>query len=95
MAKVRATRGELIHEIAKRLDFTLKKATQTYETIMELFEEQLKNGRGVPLMFGYLDVVSKERKMAINPKTLEKVEVPARKVVRFKVTKSLKDKLVE
>lgn len=45
--------------------------------------------------FGKFETIEKEAQMKMNPLTQEQVEVPAHKVVKFKLSKSVKEKMNE
>ncbi len=88
------TKKELIDRIAesagcKRVD--VKRVVQTFldQMISEL-------GRGNRLEFrdfGVFEIKERAPRVAQNPKTLERVDVPAKRTVKFKVGRLLKDQL--
>jgi integration host factor subunit beta len=90
------TKKELIDRIAEKTELkriVVKRTVQQFlnEVILEL-------GRGNRLEFrdfGVFEIRERKGRTAQNPKTLERVTVPAKKVVKFKVgrlmQKSLED----
>lgn len=90
------TKKELIDRIAQSTEqkrIVVKKTVQKFlnEVILEL-------GKGNRLEFrdfGVFEIRERKRRKAQNPKTLERVDVPPKKVVKFKVgrlmQKSLED----
>lgn len=80
------TKKELIDRIAESTDqkrVVVKKTIQTFldQVILEL-------GRGNRLEFrdfGVFEIRERKPRTAQNPKTLERVPVPAKRVVKFKV----------
>ncbi len=60
-------------------------AKAALETTLESIEQALANDDKVQLIgFGTFSVVEKEARTGINPQTKEKIQIPARKVVKFK-----------
>ena len=88
------TKKELIDRIveithAKRV--TVKTTIQhfLYDIVAELF----KNNRLEFRDFGVFEPKMRAPKTAQNPKTLERVQVPAKRVVKFKIGHIMKQKL--
>lgn len=70
---------------------------QTLEIIQAFLDEivnELARGNRIEFRdFGVFQTVTRKPRTALNPKTLEKVHVPARKVVKFKAGRLLKEKV--
>ncbi|NEN99913.1 MAG: HU family DNA-binding protein [Moorea sp. SIO1F2] len=87
-------KGELVDKVAERATVTKKQAdavlTATIETIMEAVSE----GDKVTLV-GFGSFESRERKAreGRNPKTGEKMEIPATKVPAFSAGKVFKERV--
>lgn len=91
------TRKELANEISEALGL---KKTQIYPVIDRLFEvmrENLIQGNRIEIRgFGALEVKdTKPKPSARNPRTGDRIEVPARRKARFKPGKILKEALRE
>ena len=85
-------KGELIKAVAAKADFTVKDATIVYEKIVEVVTEALKNGEKIQLVgLGTIEVKEVAAKTGVNPKTGEKVEIPASKKPVMKFGKAYKD----
>jgi integration host factor subunit beta len=89
------TKKELIDRIAdltqaKRV--TVKRIVQTFldEITTELCQENRLEFRD----FGVFETKTRIARVAQNPKTLERVEVPAKRSVKFKMGRLMKDHLV-
>jgi len=90
------TKKELVERIASETGqkrVVVKKTLQRFldEVIMEL-------GKGNRLEFrdfGVFEIRQRKPRTAQNPKTLEPVEVPKKKVVKFKVGRRMQDSLGE
>ena len=84
---------ELINNIAKKMDVSKAEAERFVNAYMESIKEALLNEEEVKLIgFGTFSVQEKAATTARNPRDPEKtIEVPAKKVVKFKLSKKLKD----
>ena len=88
------TKKELVDRIAEQTDtkrVVVKRVVQSFldETIEEL-------GRGNRLEFrdfGVFEIKQRAARTAQNPKTMQKVHVPAKRTVRFKVGRLMKHRL--
>lgn len=88
---------ELINAIAKKMEVSKAEAERFVNAYMESIKEALMNEEEVRLIgFGTFSVQEKEATTARNPrKPGEIIEVPAKKVVKFKLSKKLKELLNE
>ena len=91
------SKPEIINKIAKNFPNLYKKDINKLFDIL-LFEiiKALKNGERVELrdVMMFETRIQKER-ISLNPKTLEKVEVPEKKSIIFRCSKEWKKKLNE
>jgi DNA-binding protein HU-beta len=89
------TNRDLAEQMSEHFDIT-KKAAQSYvDYLSELIGQELRNGNSVYLKHvGKLSVVERKPRVGINPKTKDKVEVPARKAIVFKAAKPLKEEIL-
>ena len=88
------TKKDLIDRIAAH---TGKKRTDVKETVQSFLEEVIEDlGRGNRLEFrdfGVFEVKDRSARTAQNPKTLERVDVPAKRTVRFKVGRMMRQRV--
>ena len=83
---------EFIDALAERNGITKVAATELYDTVFDMLQELLEAGNEVSIpSIGKFKVVQHEARMAHNPKTMEEVVVPEKKVVKFTVAKCIKD----
>lgn len=83
---------DLIEKIAANVDISKVKAGKGLDSVLESIKESLKDGDGVQLVgFGNFQVVEREARNGRNPQTGKTIKIPAKKVVKFKVGKALKD----
>lgn len=86
------TKADLIAAIAENGDYSKKDAEKALATVVETITDSLKKGEKISLVgFGTFEVRERAEKTAINPRTKEKIVVPAKKVPAFKAGKALKD----
>ena len=90
------TKAELIKEFSMVDSFKSKaEAGRALETLITIITEKLSVGEEVILGqdFGRFKVATQSARTARVPGTTKTVEVPAKKVVKFKVGKPLADKV--
>ncbi|HEV2113389.1 MAG TPA: HU family DNA-binding protein [Terriglobales bacterium] len=86
------TKADLIEEVAKIADITRKDSEVVVETIFDGIVRSLRAGDKIEIRgFGSFRTRQRKPRMGRNPKTGEKVEVPAKKIPFFKPSKELKD----
>ncbi|MBQ4344598.1 MAG: HU family DNA-binding protein [Muribaculaceae bacterium] len=85
---------ELINAIAEKANLTKVQAKGALDAAIEAIGGALANGDKVALLgFGTFAVSEKGARTGINPRTKEKIEIPARKAVKFKAGAELNDKV--
>jgi len=88
------TKREMVEIIAEANGFTLKKATETVEILLELIKSTLTAGEDVLITgFGKFCVKEKRQRRGRNPATGEDMMLPARRVVTFKCSGRLRDRM--
>jgi integration host factor subunit beta len=86
------TKAELVEEVAKSSHLTKKDAEVIVQTVLDSIIESLKDGKKVELRgFGSFRLRQRSSRTGRNPKTGEKVKVPAKRIPYFKPGKELKD----
>lgn len=76
---------ELTNEIAAKAGLNKADAKKALDATLESIEQALANNDKVQLIgFGTFSIVEREARTGINPRTKEKIEIAARKVVKFK-----------
>lgn len=88
------TKAELVNEVADQTQLTKKHAEIIVNTVFGSIVDSLRVGSKIELRgFGSFRVRSRNARVGRNPKTGEKVPVPAKKVPYFKPGKELKELL--
>ncbi|MBQ7070382.1 MAG: HU family DNA-binding protein [Ruminococcus sp.] len=86
------TKAELISAIAAKGDYSKKDAEKALAAVTDSITEALAAGEKISLVgFGTFSVKDRAAKTSINPRTKEKIDVPAKKVPAFKAGKAFKD----
>ncbi|MGN1133874.1 MAG: HU family DNA-binding protein [Oscillospiraceae bacterium] len=86
------TKAEFINLIAEKGDYSKKDAEKALATVTEAITDSLAKGEKISLVgFGTFEVRDRSAKKAINPRTKEVIDVPAKKVPAFKAGKALKE----
>lgn len=81
---------ELINQIAESADISKKSAADALQAFMTTVTETLKTGDKLSLIgFGSFSVRERSTRTCRNPQTGKSMEVPAKKVVRFKIGSKL------
>lgn len=90
------TKRELVQRIADRTGQTKVLVREIVQQFLDEIATELVAGNRLEFRkFGIFDVRKRPGRIAQNPKTMEKVEVPEKKVVRFKVGNVLKQMVDE
>lgn len=76
---------ELVNEIAAKASINKVQAKAALDAMLESIEQALANDDKVQLLgFGTFSMQEKPERTGLNPRTKEKIVIPARKVVKFK-----------
>jgi integration host factor subunit alpha len=88
------TKADIVKVIVEQDGFTLKKSTDTVETLLEIIKSTLESGEDVLISgFGKFCVKHKETRRGRNPATGEAMMLAPRKVVTFKCSGKLRDEI--
>jgi len=86
------TKADLIEEVLRVTELPRKESETIVETIFESIIGALQKGEKIEIRgFGSFRTRQRRGRVGRNPKTGEKVEVPAKKIPFFKPSKELKD----
>lgn len=87
------SKTEIIAKLAEKNGLTKKQVKRLLEDLANLAYQEAKNSFTLPGL-GKLVLVERKARMARNPRTGEMVQVPAKKVVKFKVAKVCKEAIL-
>ena len=86
------TKADLIDEVSRLTELTRKDSEVIVETIFESVVRSLRAGDKIEIRgFGSFRTRQRKPRVGRNPKTGDRVEVPAKKISFFKPSKELKD----
>ena len=88
------TKADLVSKIAAQGGITKSQAEKAVDGFVAAVSEALSGGEKVTLVgFGTFSVGGRSEREGRNPRTGEKISIPASKVVKFKPGKSLSDRV--
>ena len=94
MTESMMTKADLIDEVSKLSNLTKKETETIVNTIFDNITDALAKGDKVELRgFGSFRIRQRDSRMGRNPKTGEKVDVPAKRIPYFKPGKELRELL--
>ena len=86
------TKAELIEEVSRVVEMTRKDSEVIVEAIFDSVVRALRGGDKIEIRgFGSFRTRQRNARIGRNPKTGEKVDVPAKRVPFFKPSKELRD----
>jgi len=88
------TKKELVNRIADRTGVTKVVAKEIIQSFLNEIITELSEGNRLEFReFGVFESRDRAARRAQNPRTLEKVEVPAKRIVKFKVGRLMRKKV--
>ena len=89
MAKM-MTKSQVMGHLAQKTGLSKKQVVEVFDETLSLACKEAKNGFVLP-GFGKLVVANRKARMGRNPQTGEPIKIPAKRVCKFRLAKSLKD----
>ena len=89
MAKM-MTKSQTFTHLAEETGLTKKQIGEVFDATLALAVKEAKNGFVLP-GFGKLVLADRKARMGRNPQTGEQIKIPAKRVCKFRLAKSLKD----
>lgn len=87
------TKSQIAAAIAEKAEIPKKKAVEILEYLADLAYKNAKNTFTLPGI-GKLVLVNRAARMGRNPKTGEPIQIPAKRVVKFRVAKAAKEAIL-
>ena len=88
------TKNDIVEKIQSRNGFTKKKSIETVETLLEIIKRSLESGEDVLISgFGKFCIKEKKERRGRNPATGDSMMLAPRRVVTFKCSGKLRDKI--
>ena len=86
------TKKDLVERIADRTKIPRSDVRRTMQEFLDLVISELKRGNRLEFRdFGVFEVKERAARIAQNPKTMQKVTVPAKRAVKFKVSRLMRE----
>jgi integration host factor subunit alpha len=88
------TKAQIIDSIYRQVDLPKIRSVQVVESLLEVMKKTLENGEDVLISrFGKFCVKEKRKRRGRNPQTGENLMLAERRVVRFRCSGRLRDKI--
>jgi integration host factor subunit alpha len=88
------TKAQMIDSIYRQVDLPKIRSVQVVESLLETIKKSLENGEDVLISgFGKFCVKEKRKRRGRNPQTGENLMLAERRVVRFRCSGRLRDKI--
>ena len=88
------TKAEVANRLMEKTGLPRKQAIDAVEIFLESIKNSLKNGEKVSLVgFGTFQIKEKNARNGRNPRTGEKIHIPAKRVTIFKPGKSFREEV--
>ncbi len=88
------TKKELVNRIAEKTGVTKVVAKEIIQSFLDSIIDELAVGNRLEFReFGVFESRERAARRAQNPRTLEKVDVPAKRIVKFKVGRMMRKKV--
>jgi len=90
------TKKELVNRIAESTNHTKVVVKAILQSFLEEIINELAEGNRLEFReFGVFEVKERQARRAQNPRTLEKVDVPAKRIVKFKVGRLMRQRVCD
>ena len=88
------TKNQIIESLQERLGFTKAASAEAVDTLLEIMKQTMENGDDLLVTgFGKFCIRDKGPRRGRNPATGEDMILPARRVVTFKCSGKLRDRI--
>ena len=94
MAGKRKTKSQIIAEIAEKSEISKKQGKVVLEALVAMAYKEAGNGFKIPGL-GKLIVKDRKARMGRNPATGETIQIPAKRVLKFRVAKDAKEAILK
>jgi len=85
-------KAELVEEVANQTGLTKRVSREAVDAVISVMTDFLARQEKVTLVgFGTFQVMERKARKGVNPQTRETIQIPAKKVPKFKAGKSLRE----
>ena len=86
--------SQIVEHVAERTGLSKSQAKQAVSAVFETIGERLASGDRIQVSgFGSFEIRERAERQGTNPRTREKVTIPASKAVGFRAASSLRDRV--
>ena len=86
------SKPEFVELLSKRCEVSKKEATEMYDNVFGTLANVIASGEEVAIPgLGRVKIVERAARVANNPRTGEKIKVPAKKAPKFQFAKNIKE----
>ncbi len=87
-------KAELVEEVAGKVSLTKKETNNVVDAVTSAIADSLERNEKVTLVgLGTFEVRRRKARTGVNPQTRERLDIPAKNVVRFKAGKGLRERV--
>ena len=83
------TKSQTMSTLAEKCDIKKKEAVAFVDELVKLAYKEAKNGFTIPGL-GKLIIVNRKARLGRNPATGETIQIPAKRVLKFRIAKAAK-----
>lgn len=87
------TKVQVVAGVAEAAGISKKQAATAIEAIVQMAYKNAKNGFTIPGL-GKLVLMNRKARIGRNPATGEQINIPAKRVLKFRVAKACKDAIL-
>jgi integration host factor subunit alpha len=88
------TKADIVNSVSKRLGMPKRRSAEVVESMLEIAKKTMENGEDVLISgFGKFCIKDKKQRKGRNPQTGDEMILAPRRVVTFRCSLSLKNKL--
>lgn len=85
-------KAQIVEILAEKFEITKKKAEEIVDTLISEIKSGVKKGENVNLAgLGIFKSAVRKARIGINPKTKEKINIAASRVIKFRPSKEFKE----
>jgi len=87
-------KAELVEQVVNQTGLTRKTSREAVDAVISAITDFLVREERVTLVrFGTFQVINKKARRGVNPQTGQTIQIPAKKVAKFRPGKGLKEKV--
>jgi DNA-binding protein HU-beta len=87
-------KADLVNHVAARTELTKTEVSQVVDAAIDTIIDSVVEGKKVSILgFGSFEARDRSKRQGLNPKTGEKIKIPAKRVPAFTAGKLFKDKV--